>query len=292
MRSHTQEGVLGYTTLEDFFGDIVGKAMRGLGTGADQIQARTGLSADDIRMISSYDLIPDGDTIHKLANLLALDGGKLERVARGWVPEGGNDRFETDRVSVDRVILSAGMEVNAYILKCRATGDGALIDAGGQFDRIVELVEQSSARITHILLTHGHGDHVGAVGEMKRHTGARVYCSSADATMLGGGDVDEHVAEGWNARIGELAVSAHELPGHTAGGIGYYTVGAFFSGDALFAGSLGGARGSAYTGQIECVRKKVLSLPADTKIFPGHGPITTVGQEIKNNPYFVNPAGV
>jgi len=277
-----------YTTLEDFFGDIVGKAMRGLGIGADEAGASAGLSAGDMGRITSYDLIPDDETIRKLALTLSLDGDKLVRVARGWIPEGGNDVFRNDRIAVDRVILSAGMEVNAYVLKCQETGEGALVDAGGQADRILGLIETTSAKITHILLTHGHGDHVGAVGRVKSKTGARVFCSATDASMFAGsGDVDGYVTEGWTNQVGSITISAYELPGHTTGGIGYLAEGAFFSGDALFAGSLGGARGEAYTGQIACVKRKVLSLDPGTKIFPGHGPITTVGQEIENNPCFV-----
>ena len=278
---------MSYTTLEDFFGDIVGKAMRGLGIEAGEAGVSAGLSVSDMGRITSYDLIPDDEVIRKLAAALLLDEDKLIKVARGWVPDGGNDAFKNDQFTVDRVILSAGMEVNAYVPRCRKTGKGALIDAGGQADRIVELIERVSAKITHILLTHGHGDHVGAVGQLKSKTGARVFCSATDASMLSGsGDVDAYVTNSWTDQVGSVTLSACELPGHTAGGIGYLAEGAFFSGDALFAGSLGGARGEAYQGQIACVREKVLSLDPATKIFPGHGPITSVGQEIQNNPCF------
>jgi len=273
--------------LEDFFGDIVGKAIRGLGIDAADLCAKSGLSVADIGRITSYDLTPDDGTIRRVASALSLDGDKLVRVARGWVPDGGNDPFESETMLVQRVILSAGMEVNAYVLKCKVSGQGALIDAGGQPDRIRDLIEATGATISHILLTHGHGDHVGAVGKMKALTGAKVYCSEADSGMLGVNEVDVHVADGWAVEIGSLQIKAFELPGHTAGGIGFLAdEAAFFSGDALFAGSLGGARGAAYTGQIQRVREKVLSLGADTKIFPGHGPITTVGQEAANNPCF------
>jgi glyoxylase-like metal-dependent hydrolase (beta-lactamase superfamily II) len=278
---------LSYSTLEDFFGDIVGKAIRGLGLNTAEMGGLVGLSAAEMSRISSYDLIPEDDTIHALAAALSLDGDKLVRVAKGWVPEGGNDRFVSDSLSVDRVVLSAGMEVNAYVLRCQQSGESALLDAGGEPAKIQELIQNVDAKITHILLTHGHGDHVGAVGEMKRSTGAPVYCSSADASMLGAGEVDTPVSDGWQTRVGSVTVTAHELPGHTVGGIGYLANDqAYFSGDALFAGSLGGARGEAYTRQIELVRHKVLGLSPDTKIFPGHGPITTVRQEAENNPCF------
>ena len=88
-------------------------------------------------------------------------------------------------------------------------------------------------------------------------------------------------------RLVKLGIDTVSLPGHTGGGIGYYTAPVFFSGDALFAGSLGGARGDAYRGQIQAVQAKVLSLPEETTIFPGHGPITSVAQELAHNPYFV-----
>ena len=279
---------MSYSTLEDFFGDIVGKAMRGRGLDAGRVGESVGLSAGDMGRITSYDLIPDDETIRRLAEALSLDGAKLVRVARGWVPEGGNDPFSTESLSVDRVVLSAGMEVNAYVLKCLQTGRGALVDAGGEPNKITALIQNVDVKITHILLTHGHGDHVGAVGAIKAATGASVYCSNADASMLGQGQVDTLVHEGWATEVGSVSVRAQELPGHTAGGIGYLANGlAYFSGDALFAGSLGGARGDAYTGQIDKVRKKVLSQSPDTRIFPGHGPITTVAQEIENNPCFI-----
>ncbi len=282
---------MAYTTLEDFFGDIVGKARNGLGVSDRDITTRTGLSAGDLGRIGSYDLIPDDETIRALASILELDGDKLVGIAHGWVPEKGNDAVETEATLVDRVILSAGMEVNAYVLKCKRSGKGALVDAGGQPDLIEGLISRVDADITHILLTHGHGDHVGALSDMKRATGARVHCSQTDAGMLGSqrSEIDVFVEEGWNDAVGEVPVTAFALPGHTPGGIGYYADTAFFSGDALFAGSLGGVRSgdAAYRGQIEAVWNKVLSLPESVSVFPGHGPMTTVAEERAYNPYFL-----
>lgn len=283
---------MAYRTLEDFFGDIVGKAKNGLGVSDRDIEARTGLSSGDLRRIGTYDLIPDDETIEILADGLELDGKKLVGIARGWMPDRGNEPVETDVSLVDRVILSAGMEVNAYVLKCKRSGKAALVDAGGQSDRIQALIDEVGADITHILLTHGHGDHVGAVVEMKRRTGAPIHCSRTDAGMLGSqqGEVDVFVEEGWNGAVGEIPVTAFSLPGHTAGAIGYLADTSFFSGDALFAGSLGGVRSGeqAYRGQIEAVYGKILGLSESISIFPGHGPVTTVGQERAHNPYFVD----
>jgi glyoxylase-like metal-dependent hydrolase (beta-lactamase superfamily II) len=106
--------------------------------------------------------------------------------------------------------------------------------------------------------------------------------------MLGSAEglLSERIEEGWRTPIGEIEVGSLSLPGHTPGGIGYTAPGVVFSGDALFAGSLGGAQGAAYGGQIEAVGRKVLSLPGDTRIFPGHGPMTTVAEERAHNPFY------
>ena len=279
---------MNYDTLEDFFGDIVGKARRGMGISESDLAKAAGLSADQISRIESYALIPDDEAINSLAQILKLNGQKLIGVARGWFPENGNENHISADIRIDRLVLDAGMTVNAYIMKCERSGSGAIVDAGGQADRILNLVEGMSVEPTHLLLTHGHGDHTGALREVKDATGAEVCCSERDAGMLGSDRslVDTFVDDEWSANVGQLGVTATSLSGHTAGGIGFASQGVFFSGDALFAGSLGGARGAAYAGQIEAVRRKVLNLDGATRVFPGHGPATSIIQEVEHNPYF------
>ena len=280
---------MSYHTLEDFLGDIVGKARRGQGISELDLARATGLNAREIGKIESYALTPDDRVIRRLADALHLDGEKLAGVARGWMPQRGNEAFEDRDRRVERLILDAGMTVNCYLLKCRASGKGAIVDPGGQARVILDAVARADVQVTHILLTHGHGDHVGALEAVADATRARVCGCQRDFGLMGSRNqrVTEHVDEGWQTRIGELGVDAVSLPGHTAGGIGYYTAPVCFSGDALFAGSLGGAVGDAYHGQIQAVRAKVLSLPGETTLFPGHGPMTSVAQELSHNPYFV-----
>ena len=279
---------MSYDTLEDFFGDIVGKARRGRGISEAALAQSVGLTAREIGQIESYALTPDDRVIGRLADALNLDGEKLVGVARGWMPQRGNEAFEDRGRRVERLILDAGMTVNGYLLKCMASGEGAVIDPGGQARVILDAVARADMQVTHILLTHGHGDHVGALDAVADATRAQVCGCQRDFGLMRSRSrwVTEQVDEGWQTRIGELDVTALSLPGHTAGGIGYYTAPVVFSGDALFAGSLGGAMGTAYFEQIRIVRDKVLSLPGETIVFPGHGPITSVAQELEHNPYF------
>lgn len=280
---------MSYDTLEDFFGDIVGKARRGRGISEAALAQSVGLTAREIGQIESYALTPDDRVIRRLADALNLDGEKLVGVACGWMPQRGNEAFEDRGRRVERLILDAGMTVNGYLLKCTASGMGAVIDPGGQARVILDAVARADMQVTHILLTHGHGDHVGALDAVADATRAQVCGCQRDFGLMSSRSrwVTEQVDEGWQTRIGELDVTALSLPGHTAGGIGYYTAPVVFSGDALFAGSLGGAMGTAYFEQIRIVRDKVLSLPGETIVFPGHGPITSVAQELEHNPYFL-----
>ena len=117
-------------------------------------------------------LTPDDQNIYRLADALHLDGEKLAEVARGWVPAQGNAVFEDEAMRVDRLILDAGMTVNCYVLTCKASGKGAVIDPGGQAQLILDAI--ADIQVTHILLTHGHGDHVGALEVVADVTQAQV----------------------------------------------------------------------------------------------------------------------
>jgi len=281
---------LEYTTLEDELGDIVGKARRGQGISEGDLGKSAGLSPADIGRLEAYELMPDERVVRALAEALGLHPAKLVRIAQGWCPTGGNARLDTGPISVDRVAVQVGgMAANCYLLKCGDTGKAAIVDPGAEGERILATAEALQAEVTHVLITHGHGDHVGALGEVCRALSPQVCCPAEDVPMLRGnaGTVDVKVAAGWSTSIGHTTVEAVGLPGHTPGSTGYVANGAFFSGDAAFAGSLGGARGAGYRGQIEAVARGMLARAPQLRIFPGHGPSTTVGQERENNPFFV-----
>ena len=234
---------MSYRTLEDFFGDIVGKARRGQGISESDLAQQVGLSVRQIGQIESYDLTPDDQTVGRLADALHLDGEKLAEVACGWVPSQGNAAFEDENMRVDRLILDAGMTVNCYVLMCKASGNGAVIDPGGQAQLILDAI--ADVQVTHILLTHGHGDHVGALEAVADATQARVCGCERDFALMGGRSrrVTERVDEGWQTAIGELGIDTVSLPGHTGGGIGYYTAPVFFFGRRAICGFSGRGEG-------------------------------------------------
>ena len=280
---------MAYSTIEDFFGDIIGKARRGLGISEADLARSTGLTAERVSQIESYEWVPDEEGIRAVAESLNLHAGKLADIAREWMPEHPNELYEDARLVVERLIADEGFQSNCYVLKCKATGEGAIVDPGGQAGGIVDLVDRVGVRVTYILVTHGHGDHVGALGEVLTATNARVACGERYALQLGGKGhlITDQVRDGWEAEIGALKIDAVGLSGHTPGSTGYGTEGVFFPGDAMFAGSLGGAQGADYERQKEAVHGKVLSRDGSTRIFPGHGPITTVEEERAHNPFFV-----
>ena len=138
--------------------------------GSNRSQMRRGCARGRSDASKPTNSRPTRDRIRALAGALQLDGEKLVGIANGWAPEHGNAPHDDARLSVERTILDAGMEVNAYAMKCNATGEGAIVDAGGQAERILALAQQMRMEVTHVLLTHGHGDHVGALAEVAEAT--------------------------------------------------------------------------------------------------------------------------
>ena len=176
---------------------------------------------------------------------------------------------------------------NCYILGCKKTMEGLVIDPGDEVFRIVNTITETGLKIRYILITHGHIDHVGAAGELKRITGAPVYIHPMDIPGLGFSP-DGQVGEENNLSIGTYEIKVLHTPGHSPGGVCYYAPGAVFTGDSIFAGSVGRTDfpGGNHRLLINGVRSKVLSLDGSLRIYPGHGPASTVERERRTNPFF------
>ena len=167
---------------------------------------------------------------------------------------------------------------NVFVLRCRQTGESLLIDAANEHELLLELC--TSLGVRHVVETHGHWDHIGAVTEL-RDAGYDVHVTAEDAGMLPSYDQileDESVID-----VGRLRVHTIKNPGHTPGSMSFRLEGSpiLFSGDTLFPGGAGNTATDLgdFATIIESIDRRLFTLPADTLVLPGHGDDTTIGAE-------------
>ncbi|RLF58450.1 MAG: MBL fold metallo-hydrolase [Thermoplasmata archaeon] len=186
-----------------------------------------------------------------------------------------------------RKIVVGPYQANCYILGCKETMEGLVIDPGDEVFRIVKVITETGLKIRSILITHGHIDHVGGAAELKRITGAAVYIHPLDSAGLGFSS-DGQVNEGDTVRLGTYSIKVIHTPGHSPGGVCYLAPGAIFTGDTLFAGSIGRTDfpGGDYRQLIQGVKSKLFTLDDELLVYPGHGPPTTIATEKATNPFF------
>jgi glyoxylase-like metal-dependent hydrolase (beta-lactamase superfamily II) len=174
--------------------------------------------------------------------------------------------------------------VNAYLAWDVDTREAVAFDTGSELRPMLDAIRQHDLTLKLILLTHTHPDHILKLAELKQATGAPAYVSHLEPTP--GADTHE---EGRTFEVGRLRVEARQTTGHSRGGTTYVVRGLdkdlAVVGDALFAGSMGGGIVS-YEDALANNRRKVLSLPDDTVICPGHGPLSTIGLEKRHNPFY------
>ena len=200
-------------------------------------------------------------------------------------------------------MLTGPLDVNCYIVGCPQTRNCMIIDPGGHGGRIIETLEELDLRPVAIIDTHGHFDHVGGNAYLMAHKDPlRLYLHADDLKYLR--NAREH-ADYWNMsfedspeptdllrggeviEMGSLRFKVLHTPGHSPGGISILLPGHVFTGDALFEGSIGRTDlpGGKHDLLVSSIREKLLVLPGDTIVHPGHGPETTIAQEIQSNPF-------
>ncbi|SHJ23843.1 MBL fold metallo-hydrolase [Lutispora thermophila] len=193
-------------------------------------------------------------------------------------------------------------QANCYIIWDEGSKKAAVIDPGGDFEELNEFVESNQLSVQYVLLTHGHGDHIGAVAQTREKYKAEVMIHKDDYDMLknknknysnqmGYKDIeleaDKKLEDGDVINLGSIKMEIIHTPGHTKGSICIKYDNIVFSGDTLFAGSIGRTDlgGGSFEDIIDSITNKLLTLPDNTEIYPGHGPSTTIGVEKKSNPF-------
>ena len=265
--------------LEDNFTDVVGKAQRGLQINDEQLASKAGVSAADIARVKEGD--PDEQVLKKIAPVLNLAAAPLVALAKkSWFPSGpaevpGLACFNT---------AYGDMTVNSYLVWDTKTSQGVCFDSGADASEMAKFAASKQIRIQLILLTHTHPDHVADLARLSKVTQAKAYVCKLEAI-----DGAEGFDTGKTFTVGPLKIETRQTKGHSRGGITYLVSGLpnriAVVGDAMFAGSMGGG-GVSYADALKTNRENILTLPDDTILCPGHGPLTTVGQEKVNNPFF------
>lgn len=182
-------------------------------------------------------------------------------------------------------VIVGPLETNCYIVEDEKSKEAIVIDPGDEAEKILNFLAIHPLKVRYIVITHGHWDHVGANWELKEKTKALILIHELDVPMLSitnSPKADRYLVDKDRIDIGDLSFSVLHTPGHTPGGICLYNEKekVLFSGDTLFAGTCG-RTDLPYSSEREMEKslKKLLKLPAETKVYPGHGPSTTIGNE-------------
>lgn len=264
--------------LEDEYVDIISKAQRGLGVSDKRLAELAGISTDELDAIQSGRV--EDAAIRNIAGALKLGAGALvDSAHQAWYPEpqeiNGLAMFNTPYHD---------MRVNAFVAWDPQTNDAAVFDTGADCHDLLADVQSRGLKVKFILLTHTHRDHIADLERLRSSTRAPVFVSRREAISQA-----EGFDEGKSFEVGNLRIETRLTSGHAAGGITYVVQGlekpVAVVGDAMFAGSMGGGLIS-YEGALRNNRQKILTLPDETVICPGHGPLSTIGEEKKHNPFF------
>jgi hydroxyacylglutathione hydrolase len=272
--------------IEDTFGDILRKAMRGTRTSPAQLANATGISEPAIgRWLKDDGSANDGEA-HAVAEVLRLNGPKLaDRAAQRWYPPA------IERSDIRRHAQDSDVPSNGYVFFLEHGRRAALVDPAGNAANLLRILRDGDYRLEYILITHKHNDHCDAAAPVaKAFPQARIVMHELDVAAIGAlADSALRVRDGETLSFGDgSTIRMLHTPGHTDGSSCFIFQDAVFTGDTIFAGSVGGAYGDAstYDDILSSVRRKLFTLPDATVVMPGHGPPTTIGQEKQHDPFF------
>ncbi len=271
--------------LEDNAGDVIRKARM-------MVKVEPSAAAHAAKLTEAeYAALEDsGQSAKKpdfaaLGHLLELNGKKLEGIFNGWLPSKRD--LSTWREFRQISTEGNGMIVHAYLVWDEVTREAALFDTGWTAAPAFELIEENQLQLKHLFITHTHPDHIAGLETVRtKFPKAHLHTDAKSAPPQHKNRRNDFIM------LGSLRITNRDTPGHAEDGV-TYIVGTWpddapavaIVGDAIFAGSMGGAPQHGALAKQK-VRDQILSLPQDTLICPGHGPLTTVAEEKANNPFY------
>ena len=275
--------------LEDELSDILKKARHGQQRSVVDVARASGLSETEVAQLERGQSPRSREQVQAVAQALGLMAEPLTQVVDGWTPQA----VPPSVPHVETVLGSVGgYEVKGYIV--HDGGEAVVIDTAYNASEMLAALAKRKLRLRAICLTHGHSDHAEGMEAILKTYPVPVYLGPDDLDLLSWCPSQEllHVPQrGETLSVGGLTIRFMPTPGHTPGGVCYVVEQAgapiCFVGDTLFAGSIGRSNPAGlYETHLESVRKQVLTLVPDTRLFPGHGPATTVREELHHNPFY------
>ncbi len=267
--------------LEDNFNDVINKAQRGLKISDADLAQRAEVTAEDLAAVKAGE--PIDAVIRRVARHLRLSPAALETLAhKRWYPQqpifpAGFAAFNTPYED---------MTVNSYLIWDARAKIAAAFDTGATCEPMLDLLRAEKLRLQYIFLTHTHEDHIADLSRFAAETKAEVWANELEPAPLAGAKAFKENA---HFHLGPIAIKTLLTSGHSPGMTTYYVTGLSWPlaivGDAVFSSSMGGSA-THFAEQYQNDLKKIFTLPRDTVLACGHGPLTTLAQEKTNNPFF------
>ncbi len=264
--------------LEDSFADIIGKAQRGLKLADEDLAGSAGIAVEDLTKVKGGEF--DEAIVRKLAAPLKLaENALVELGQKAWYPPShelhGLAQFNT---------VFEDMTVNSYLVYELMTKAAIAFDTGANAAEMLAFAQKHLLRIKLVLITHEHADHIADLARLQKMTISKSYSSEAHPI-----EGTEPFAVGKKFELGNFMIETRQTTGHSKGGITYVVSGlkqpVAIVGDALFCCSMGGGAIS-YDEALRTNRESIFTLPDNTIICPGHGPLTTVSEQKEHNPFY------
>ena len=267
--------------LEDNFNDVINKTQRGLNISDDDLARLAEVSLADLAAVKAGK--PLDAILRSVARPLKLSPEALEALAhKRWYPQ--QPIFPSGFAAFNTV--HEDMTVNSFLVWDARNKIAAAFDTGATCEPMLDLIHAEGLTLRYVFITHTHDDHIADLERLATETKAEVWASELEPAPYPGAKTFKENA---HFHLGPIAIKTLLTSGHSPGMTTFYLTGLSWPlavvGDAIFASSMGGSP-SHFAEQYRNNREKILTLPRDTVLACGHGPVTTLGQEKQHNPFF------